>query len=65
MLNLISRGNMDKEKMDQIVWKGDPTGVFSVKSAYTSLSNHPRGFTDNVFNLLWQAKAMPKALITA
>ncbi|XP_068504282.1 uncharacterized protein [Phaseolus vulgaris] len=55
---------MDKENLDQIVWKGDPTGIFFVKSAYMSLSNQPSGYTDDVFNLLWQAKATPKALIT-
>ena len=65
MFNLINIGNMDKENLDQIVWKGDPTGIFFVKSAYMSLSNQPSGYTDDVFNLLWQAKATPKALITA
>jgi len=35
-----------------------------VKSAYRCLNNQPSGYMDDVFNLLWQSKATPKALTT-
>jgi len=36
-----------------------------VKSAYALLDCQSNGPMDGVFSLLWQAKAFPKALITA
>jgi len=56
---------MNKESKDILVWGGDTTGNFSVKSAYVRLANQNNDAHDSVFCSLWQVKAMPKALITA
>ena len=60
----INRGDMNKESKDHLVWGGDTTRVFYVKSAYVRLANQTNGPMDGSFSNLWQAKAMPKALIT-
>jgi len=54
-----------KEAKDTLVWSGDQNGVFSVKSTYLNLSHQYIGSSNDVFSLLWEAKAMPKALVTA
>jgi len=38
---------------------------FSVKSAYLNMCNQYNGISNDVFSLLWEAKAMPKAIFTA
>ena len=55
---------MCKEAQDHLIWRGDPKGMFTVKSTYSIMTNHvdTRGC---VFSSLWQAKAKPKVLTTA
>ena len=60
----INRGDMNKESKDHLVWGGDTTGVFSVKLIYVCLANQINSPTDGAFFSLWQAKAMPKDIIT-
>jgi len=65
MLFRLSTGALCKDSLDQLLWKGDQKGTFSVKSAYSMLDNHQcSAAREGVFNLLWQAKAMPKVLTT-
>jgi len=61
----INKSVINKEFKDSIVWGGDTTGNFSVKSAYARLANQNNEAQDGVLCSLWQARAMPKALITA
>jgi len=57
---------MCQEIQDRLVWREDPKGAFSVKSAYQILTKRITiGSLDSAYGVLWQAKAMPKALITA
>ena len=66
MLSRLSMGAICKDSFDQLLWKGDQKGTFSVKSAYSMLANHQiPASRESVFSLLWQAKAMPKVLTTA
>ncbi|XP_068486340.1 uncharacterized protein [Phaseolus vulgaris] len=66
MLSRLSLGALSKDTSDQLLWKGDQKGMFSVKSAYSVLTNHQTPASkESVFSLLWQAKAMPKVLTTA
>ncbi|XP_068479070.1 uncharacterized protein [Phaseolus vulgaris] len=65
LMNLITRKRLTKETEHVMVWNGDPNGVFAVKSAYQYLCHSITGISHNGFSLLWQAKALPKALYTA
>jgi len=66
MFSSLYTGVICKDSHDHLVWRKDPTGTFSVKSAYSILANHQAtGVSEGVFSTLWQAKAPPKALITA
>jgi len=61
----LAMGNICHDVQDRLIWRGDPKGVFSVKSAYSIMAHHlANGTMDNTFGILWQVKAMPKALIT-
>ncbi|XP_068487113.1 uncharacterized protein [Phaseolus vulgaris] len=63
---ILGTGNLCQEIQDRLVWREDPKGAFSVKSAYQTLTKQiSTGSMDSVYSVLWQAKAMPKALITA
>lgn len=53
LLTQINRGDMNMDSKDQIVWVGDITGVFSVKSAYGCLANQSNDLTNEVFSSLW------------
>nr|AER13158.1 putative retrotransposon [Phaseolus vulgaris] len=46
-------------------WGGDPSGEFTVKSAYKYLENHAPIWPEGFFKQLWQVKALPNALTTA
>jgi len=62
----LNMGVICKDSHDHLVWRKDPTGIFSVKSAYSILANHQATSTmEGVYSILWQAKASPKALLTA
>ena len=66
LLSILSTGSMCKEALDHLLWRGDPKGMFSVKSAYSILAIHQQlDIREGVFCSLWQAKAMPKVLATA
>jgi len=65
LLNLITGKTLSKEAKDTLVWSGDQNGAFSVKSAYLNLRHQHVGSSNEIFSLLWEAKAMPKALVTA
>ncbi|XP_068486796.1 uncharacterized protein [Phaseolus vulgaris] len=64
LLNLITGKNLSKGTKDALVWNGDHNGVYSVKFAYQNMRNQNNGLVNDVFSLLWEAKAMPKALST-
>ena len=40
LLSRLSTGAVWKDSLDQLLWKGDQKGMFSVKSAYSMLDNH-------------------------
>jgi len=66
MLSSLNTGVTCQDSHDHLVWRKDPTGIFSVKSAYSILANHQDiGEMKGVFSTLWQAKASPKVLLTA
>ena len=64
LLSILSMATMCKEAQDRLIWRGDPKGMFTVKSAYSIMANHvdTRG---GMFSSLWQAKDKPKVLTTA
>jgi len=65
LFSSLTTGVIRQEVQDHLVWRGDPKGVFSVKSTYSFLDHHQtNGVADNVFGTLWLLKAMPKVLIT-
>jgi len=66
MLSSLNTGVICQDSHDHLVWRKDPAGIFSVKSAYSILANHQDiGEMEGVFSTLWQAKAPPKVLLTA
>jgi len=66
LLTILSTGSLSKEAQDHLLWRGDPKGMFLVKSAYSILTNHQQvSIKEGVFCSLWQAKAMPRVLVTA
>jgi len=65
LLNRIHGKLVSKEVEDTLVWNGDHKGAFSVKSAYMTMSYQSNDGRNDVFTLLWQVNAAPKALITA
>jgi len=65
LLNLIIGENLCKETKGALVWNGAHNGVFSVKFAYLNMCIQYNGISNDVFSLLWEAKAMPKTLFTA
>ena len=65
LLTTLSRAVLNKDSKDFITWRGDPKGVFSVRSAYDVLTNQGSGPDKDVFSTLWKAKAFPKVLCTA
>ena len=65
LLNLITGKTLSKEDKDMLVWSGDQSGAFSVKSAHLNLCHQHEGSSKEVFSRLWEAKAMPKAMVTA
>jgi len=65
VLSYISRGALDREESDLLVWGKDVSGEFSVKSVYVCLANYDSGLGDTIFKRLWQIKALPNVLTTA
>ena len=66
LLAILGTGNLCQEIHDRLVWREDPKGAFSVKSVYQTLTKQiTTGSLESVYGVLWQAKAMRKALITA
>ena len=65
LLRYIAKGALNKESKDYVVWGGDSLGAFSVKSTYASMYTQVSGASNDIFKILWQANAMPKAQITA
>jgi len=65
LMNLIIGKSPRKEAEDVMVWNGDSNGVFSLKSEYQTLCQSPNGISHDGYSLLWQVKALPKALFTA
>jgi len=66
LLSILSMGCISKEAQDHLLWRGDPKGMFTVKSAYFTLTNHQQvSLKESVFCSLWQAKAVPRVLVTA
>ena len=49
---------------DNLLWKADPSGMYSTRSAYGLLSNQNRPASDGMnFQLIWKLKIPPKAAI--
>ena len=49
---------------DNLLWKADPSGMYSIRSAYRLLSNQNRSASDGRnFQLIWKLKIPPKAAI--
>ena len=49
---------------DNLLWKADPSGLYSTRSAYGLLSNQNRPASDGRnFQLIWKLKIPPKAAI--
>ncbi len=66
LTSILDTGNICQETQDRLVWREDPKGAFSVKSAYQILTQQTAYVpVDSIYRALWQAKVMPKALITA
>jgi hypothetical protein len=53
-----SRLMMSQENIDDAMWKGHPTGLFTVKSAYYVLKNGPR--IKSKLHRLWKLPAPPR-----
>jgi len=64
LIRYVANGSLNKEANDRILWRGDSSGAFSVKSAYACVTNQGSGFVNNVFKMLWQTKARPKSQTT-
>ena len=49
--------------MDSLIWKVDPSGAYSTKSAYNILKNDGRSVNDDrAFKIIWNLKIPPRAI---
>ena len=49
---------------DTLLWKTEPSGLYSTRSAYRLLINHNRPVSDGrIFQLIWKLKIPPRAAI--
>jgi len=47
---MLNMGTLCEEAEDHLLWRGDPKGIFSVKSAYSIMANHQHsGIKEKVF----------------
>jgi len=65
LINLLTGKSLCKESKDTLIWNGEHDGVFSVKSAYSTLCSQANNGLHDIFSSLWLATAVPKALFTA
>ena len=62
LINLLTGKSLCK---DTLIWNGEHDGVFSVKSAYSTLCSQENNGPQDIFSSLWLATTVPKALFTA
>ena len=52
MLQLIKKTNIQMEKLDEWVWKGDKTGEYIVKFTYMMIQSNLVGEDEEIYKIL-------------
>jgi len=55
---------IQRHLLDTMVWKADPSGLYSTKSAYRLMMTYNRSVSDGrIFQTIWKLKIPPRALV--
>jgi len=60
LLRYIAKGALNKESKDYVVWGGDSSGAFSVKSSYASMNTHVSCASSDIFKIYGKKKQCQK-----
>jgi len=65
MLTLISNVKWDVRRFDRLVWVGEATQVYSVRSSYSILIGESSMQSSESFKCLWSLSVAPSAIVCA